>query len=91
MTGAKKAKLLIVLFVGLVLVLAVASSRTSYTPSNVIGDEIVSCVTAVCVSDSTLGNCIEFPPRVARVVQTTDVNSGAVRLVVSLNNTCKGK
>lgn len=91
MTGTKLAKLLIVLFVGFVLLLAFTTSKKSYAPSNVIGDEIVSCVSAVCVSDNTLGNCIEFPPRVARVIQTTDVNSGAVRFVVSLNNTCKGK
>lgn len=90
MTSIKKAKLLIVLFVGFVLVLAMFTGKTSYVPSNIIGNEIVSCVTAVCVSDKTLGNCIEFPPRVARVVQTSDVNSGAVRLVISLNRNCEG-
>lgn len=91
MTGAKWAKLLIVLFVGSVLVMAFATSKKTYAPSNVVGEEIVSCVTAVCVSDSTLGSCVEFTPRVANVVQTTDVNSGALRLIVNLNNTCKGK
>lgn len=91
MTGTKKARLLIVLFIGLVLVLAFATSKKSYTPSNLTGDEIVSCVTAVCISDKTLGNCTEFPPRVAQVVQTSDVNSGAVRLIISLNKTCEGR
>lgn len=92
MLSKKKARLLIISFVGFVLISALVTSNKSYTPANKVGDEIVSCVTAVCVSDNTLGNCIEFSPRIARIVQTVDVNdTHAIRLVVSLNNTCKGQ
>lgn len=91
MSKTKLAKILMVLFIGFVVIMAIATSRQPYAPSNILGEETVSCITAVCVSDTTLGNCIEFLPRVASVTYTSDVSSGAVRLVVSLNNKCTGK
>lgn len=67
-------------------------TRTTETRNPTVLSEGVTCLSAICISDTKYGNsCLEVRPSVAQVILSQDINEpDANRMTITFNsNLCK--
>lgn len=76
-----------ILIAALLLVLSfmysASNAHVTSSPADAVEDEQVFCASAVCFYDNIRGKeCLDFEPRVSKLIPVADVTGDSVRLVI---------